>query len=102
MRPFYHRDPLRKVPKNTADLVNKFSRDADGVSADMLIGASITMLLAAMRRTYRSRAKAEERFNDLMGQAKQHLLDHYDPTTGKIKEHFALINPTTGQPLKLS
>lgn len=98
----YRFDPLRKrIPRNTEELVNRFATAADGVTADMLIGASMTMFLSALRNTHRNRAKVEERFNDLVGQARQVLLDHYDGTTGKLKETFALVDPTTNKPITI-
>lgn len=73
------KDPLAiATPDYQRELFGRFSKAADGFSAEDAIGAAVNVLINAIRQSQPTRGQAEVRFNELFGRSKQVLLDHYD------------------------
>lgn len=73
------KDPLvLATPNRQRELFDRFSRDADGYSAEDVLGAAANLLVNAVRQTQPTRGQAEARFDELFGRTKQVLMDHYD------------------------
>lgn len=87
------RDPIRKIGENQRELFDRFSKLADGFTADDVINAGANILINALRQAYPTRDRAEARFNELFGKTKQLLMDHYDGT-GRRKAGIFPFNQT--------
>lgn len=82
------KDPLLlATPDYTRELFNRFSKAADGFSAEDAIGAAANVLINAIRQSQPTRAQAEKRFDELFGRSKQVLVNHYD-TIGRKRGIF--------------
>ncbi len=55
---------------------------------DHVIACAFNLLIQGIRQTYGSRDAAMQRTDDLCGQLKQAVADHYDSTTGKRRNIF--------------
>lgn len=74
-----HHDPLPKHgPSAQRELFDRFSRAADGFSAQDTVGAAVNILLNALRQVHPTRVAAELAFDDMFGRSKALLVDHYD------------------------
>jgi len=82
------KDPLMKASeKAQIELFQQFCHVANGFSTEAVVGAAINVLVNSIRQTYPSKRQAEMRFDELFGQTKQVLLDHYD-SMGRKKGIF--------------
>ncbi len=55
---------------------------------DHVTACAFNLLIQGIRQTYGSREAALQRADDLCGQLKQAVSDHYDSTTGKRRNIF--------------
>lgn len=75
------KDPLQhNGPNASRELFNRLSIEANGFPSDAVVLASANMLMNALRQAHATRAAADAAFDELFGQMKQTLLDHYDGT----------------------
>lgn len=74
------RDPLIHSPGYA--LMRQFAKLASGASADVVLEASINMVVNALRQTYPRRAAAFERLDNRVEVMKDILSQCYDPTSG--------------------
>lgn len=81
-------DPLNDRPPAAVDLLRIVGREMNGVPADIVEDVAVNLLVNAIRQTYPIRHLAEARYDELVGKAKQVLLDHYDGATGKRRAIF--------------
>jgi|SRR6516225_2445527 len=82
-------DPLKKLPAQEEMLFNQFTKLADGKDLDAVMGASINMLVNAIRMTAAKRRDAEAKYDEITGTGKQLLLhNHYDSVTGLRRNVF--------------
>jgi len=73
------KDPLLKTaPERVRHLILAFSDISDGFSAEDVVKASASMMITVLRQAHPSWRVAEPRINELFGQAKQLLKNHYD------------------------
>jgi hypothetical protein len=73
------KDPLLLAsPTAQRELFERFCRDASGFPTDLVIGAAANVLINAIRQSQTTRQNAEIRFDELFGQMKSVLVDHYD------------------------
>lgn len=84
--PLHRTDPLASNgPDSAKALFEKLARAADSHPADDVIGASMNMIVNAIRQVYPTRTLAEQRINEVMGKTKEILLGFYDGTTNRRK-----------------
>jgi hypothetical protein len=83
-------DPLKKTgPDKQHELFRNLSKVCHGFGSDEVIGASVNLLVNAIRGAYGHRSMAERRWNELFGQFKDVLINnHYDSVTGKRRNVF--------------
>lgn len=82
------KDPIQKSgPPGQLELFNRYSHMANGFPANDVINASMNMIINALRQACPTKDKAEIAFDELFGQAKQLLMNHYD-STGRKKGIF--------------
>ncbi len=84
-----NKDPIQQSgPSGQLELFNRYSQLANGYSANDVINASMNMIINALRQACATRAKAEIAFDEIFGQAKTLLMNHYE-STGRKKGIFA-------------
>ena len=73
------KDPMiLATPPTGRELFKRFSATCDGFPNDMIITATVNLLLNAIRQAYPSREAAERAFDELLGKSKGVLMSHYD------------------------
>jgi hypothetical protein len=78
------KDPmLVATPDATRELFNRLSSVSAGFSAEQVVGAAANLLINAIRQSQGTRQSAEVRFDEVFGQMKQILVNHYDSTGRK-------------------
>lgn len=98
------KDPLLKASTDAQkELFSRFCREASGFSTEAVTGAAVNVFINAIRQTYPTKKQAEVRFDELFGQLKQVLLNHYDSVERKKgifpydqTIHGNLFNPKNG------
>lgn len=86
---FNPKDPLLGTgPDQQRSLFDAFSHAAGQHPVEDVIGASVNMLVNAIRQTYPQRNMAEARWLDLAGRIRELMLSHYDSVTGRRKSIF--------------
>jgi len=91
-------DPLLKAaPERVRHLINAYGDISDGFSAEDVVKASISLAINVMRQVHPTRQQAEARFNEVFGQAKQILMNHYDGT-GKRRQGIFPYDQTLSMP----
>lgn len=82
------KDPLKGVGTDYAKILfEKMSQQAANNSAADVMGASVNLIINALRQTYSTRDKASQAFDELFGKAKTALMEQYD-STGRKKGIF--------------
>ena len=82
------KDPLLAVGSlQQRALFDRFSREADGFSAEDAIGAALNVLINALRQAHARREAAGRSYDEHVARAKGMLMDHYD-STGRKKGIF--------------
>ena len=82
-------DPLNPRIKEHKELYGKLCQVASGFPMDAVTACAFNLLIQGIRQTYGNRNAAAARIDDLCGQLKQAVDDHYDSVTGKRKNIFA-------------
>lgn len=84
------KDPMSKSgPDRERELFQMIGKVATGFDGDVVVGAAINLLVNAVRQTCPTRQAAEKQFDDLVGKAKNLLLEqHYDPVSSKRRNVF--------------
>jgi hypothetical protein len=77
------KDPTREGPPSEQQLFEAMAKVASGFSTEAVLGASINMLVNAIRQVYGKRSDAEYRMRELYGKHMELLMQHYDPVTGR-------------------
>lgn len=81
-------DPMLKVSSQAQRaLFESFCQAANGFSTEAVVGAAINVLVNAIRQSQPTKHQAEKRFDELFGQTKQVLINHYD-SVGRKKGIF--------------
>lgn len=79
------RDPFHKSgPDQAKALFQNFSRSSTGFSTSDVIGAAANVIIAALRQAHPRRGLAEASFDEIFGQSKQLLLNHYDGAGNRL------------------
>ncbi len=82
------KDPIQlSGPSGQLELFNRYSHLANGFSANDVINAAMNIVINALRQSCATKGKAELSFDELFGQAKTLLMNHYD-STGRKKGIF--------------
>lgn len=90
------KDPMLKMSSDAQRvLFGQFCHAANGFSTEAVLGAAINMLVNAIRQSQPTRGKAEVRFDEIFGQTKQMLLNHYD-SDGRKKGIFPFTQTIDG------
>lgn len=72
-------DPLRKSgPDQQLELFNRFCREANGFSAEDVIGAALNVLVNGIRQSQATRVKADAALTEKLERARALLDNHYD------------------------
>ncbi len=92
---------FRQLGELQMDLQKKLSHVCvvNSATSDIVMGAAINLLINALVQTYDRRAEAEMRFDIILGEAKNILMQNYDgmgkrltitkpPTQGIVVPHF--------------
>jgi len=83
------KDPLLKSSdEKVMYLMQEWSKLAHGFSYEDIVGASVNMLINVMRQSYVTKQEAEVRFDEVIGQTKQGLMNQYDSISGRKKGVF--------------
>lgn len=73
------KDPMHLVtPPNGRELFSRYSKASDGFPVELIITASVNLLLNAIRQSHSTRETAERTFDELFGKSKATLMNHYD------------------------
>lgn len=73
------KDPMiLATPPTGRELFTRLSSTCDGFPVDVILTASINLLLNAIRQSHPTREAAERSFDELFGKSKAVLMDHYD------------------------
>jgi len=89
-------DPLLKASSDPQrELFQRFSNVGNGFSTEVVLGAAVNLLINAIRQQYPTKNQAEVRFDELFGQLKQVLLNHYD-SVGRKKGIFPYTQTIEG------
>ncbi len=82
------KDPIQSSgPSSQLELFNRYSHMANGFPANDVINASMNIIINALRQSCTTKGRAEVAFDELFGQAKQLLMNHYD-SLGRKKGIF--------------
>lgn len=76
-------DPINRVPTSSIALFERFSRAADGYSADSVLDAAFNIIVNSLRQAHNTRDKAGMSYDELTTKAKGHLMECYDSTGRK-------------------
>ena len=77
-------DPLLKSgPEQQRALFEAMAQCAHGFSTEQVLGASINMLVNAVRQSASTRSAAQAALNEVHGKTMNLLMQHYDSVTGK-------------------
>jgi hypothetical protein len=77
-------DPIANPgTESSRALFEQFVSAANGRSIEDVLSASINMIANCLRQNYGLRSEVEGRIDELFGRAKEILLEHYDPVTGR-------------------
>lgn len=84
------KDPMLGTgPDAERRIFEAFSQISSGCSHENVIGASMNLLVNALRQNCATRQQAERAFDELVGRAKNLLLEkHYDPVSNKRRNVF--------------
>lgn len=84
------KDPLLKAgPEVERHLFGAFSKIASGHDHVVVVGATMNLMVNAVRQNCATRSEAERAFDELTGRAKNLLLtQHYDAVSGKRRSIF--------------
>ena len=77
------KDPTLDGPPSEQALFDAMAKVASGFSTEAVLGASINMMVNAVRQVYAKRSDAEYRMRELFGKNMELLMLHYDPATGR-------------------
>ena len=74
------KDPLLKQPAQHGqrEVFDRLSRAADGFMGDQVAGGCVNLLVNVLRQSHSNWPAAERAFDELFGQTKQLLKNHYD------------------------
>jgi hypothetical protein len=90
-------DPLlKKAGTAQLELFKQYAQASDGFPTEAVVGAAANVIINAIRQTHQTRAQAEVRFDELFGQMKAILLDHYD-SLGRKKGIFPYTQTIQGE-----
>lgn len=82
-------DPFHKSgPEQQKELFENFCKAANGRSTEVALGAAVNVIVNAIRQTCPTRALAEQRYDEIFGQNKSLLFQHYDSVTGRRRSIF--------------
>ena len=84
------KDPMNKLgPEAEKALFDAITKLASGHEYSFVVGATVNVLVNAIRQNCSTRPEAERMFDELMGRAKNLLLtQHYDPVTNRRRNIF--------------
>jgi len=82
-------DPLwQDAPSRVEHLTKEFGRVAHLYSTEDVINAAAGILVTALRQSYKTKAEAEARYDEIFGRMKTIFLGHYDSISGRKKGIF--------------
>jgi hypothetical protein len=77
------KDPTLEGPPSEQALFDAMAKVASGFSTEAVLGASINLIVNAVRQIYGKRSEAEYRMRELFGKNMELLMLHYDPVSGR-------------------
>lgn len=80
---------LKTGPEVERQLYEKLSNASNGFDHNIVVGATINVLVNAIRQNCATREQAERLFDELFGKSKHLLMEkHYDAVSGKRRNIF--------------
>lgn len=89
--PINRNDPLHKpttAPLPARELFDRFSAVANGFGTSDVATAAVNLLVNVIRQQHASRSAAEKSFDEMLGRAKNVLLEQHYDLTGKRRNVF--------------
>jgi hypothetical protein len=83
------KDPLLQTgPDQQRALFDAYVGVSRGFSTESVIGASMNLLVNALRQAHGNRRHADERMSEVAQRLRSILMEHYDPVTGRRRSVF--------------
>jgi hypothetical protein len=83
------RDPLLQTgPEKQRALFDAYVEVSRGFPTEDVIGATMNLLVNALRQAHGNRRQADERMSEVSQRLRSILMEHYDPVTGRRRSIF--------------